>query len=116
MFGEILKKLRVTNDMTQSELGERIGVSKVSISKYENGNQFPDTDTLQKIADVFRVSTDYLLGRNQNEDISNKLQDLAFDNLDGLTEEDLKKVNDYVKLIKRHREEINKIEDNLKGE
>ncbi|EUJ59493.1 helix-turn-helix domain-containing protein [Listeria fleischmannii] len=67
MFGEILKRLRKEKHMTQSELGKAISVSKVSISKYENGAQFPDTDTLQKIADVFSVSTDYLLGRTDNK-------------------------------------------------
>ena len=49
--------------MTQEELGKKINVTKVSISGYENGNRTPDMETLQKIAEVFDVSIDYLLGR-----------------------------------------------------
>lgn len=114
MFGKILKSLRTRKGMTQSELGEKLNISKVSISKYENGNQFPDTDTLQKIADVFSVSTDYLLGRESEK--YNIPENLAFDNLAGLTEEDLNKVNDYIAIIKRHREEIDKIEKEFRGD
>lgn len=63
MNGERLKRLRIEKKLTQSELGNIINVTKVSISGYENGNRSPDTDTLQKLADYFGVSTDYLLGR-----------------------------------------------------
>ena len=66
MNGERLKQLRKNKKITQSELGEKINVTKVSISGYESGNRTPDTDTLQKIADFFEVSTDYLLGRTDS--------------------------------------------------
>jgi len=49
--------------MTQEQLGKKINVTKVSISGYENGTRSPDVETLQKIAEVFDVSIDYLLGR-----------------------------------------------------
>lgn len=52
--------------LTQEELGKKVNVTKVSISGYENGNRTPDTETLQKLADVFAVSTDYLLGRSDD--------------------------------------------------
>ncbi|WP_153732744.1 helix-turn-helix domain-containing protein [Sporosarcina obsidiansis] len=66
MLGERLKKLRTESKLTQDELGKKINVTKVSISGYENGNRSPDTETLQKIADTFNVTTDYLLGRSDN--------------------------------------------------
>lgn len=62
-FPSRLKQLRTQNKMTQEELGKKINVTKVSISGYENGNRSPDTDTLQRIAEVFNVSMDYLFGR-----------------------------------------------------
>lgn len=61
--GERLKQLRKEKNLTQTELGNKINVTKVSISGYESGNRSPDTDTLQRLADFFEVSTDYLLGR-----------------------------------------------------
>lgn len=66
MLGERLKKLRKEKKITQEELGNKINVTKVSISGYENGIRNPDTDTLQKIADFFGVTTDYLLGRTND--------------------------------------------------
>lgn len=61
-FGETLKKLRKQNNLTQNELGSKIGLSKAVISKYENGMGYPSYDVLIRIAQYFKVTTDYLLG------------------------------------------------------
>ncbi len=61
-FSEILKKLRKNNGLTQKELGERIGLSKAVVSKYENGMGYPTFDTLIRISKFFGVTTDYMLG------------------------------------------------------
>ncbi|AMQ19634.1 helix-turn-helix domain-containing protein [Geobacillus sp. JS12] len=66
MLGDRLRKLRQEKKLTQEELGKKINVTKVSISGYENGNRTPDTETLQKLADFFNVTTDYLLGRTDD--------------------------------------------------
>lgn len=66
MLGARLKALRKAKNLTQKELAEKINVTHVSISGYENGNRTPDTETLQALADFFNVSTDYLLGRDEN--------------------------------------------------
>ncbi len=62
-----LKHLRTEQKLTQEQLGRLINVTKVSISGYENGNRTPDTDTINRIADVFDVSTDYLFGRTDRK-------------------------------------------------
>lgn len=77
MNGERLKQLRKEKNLTQSELGQKINVTKVSISGYESGNRTPDTDTLQRIADFFEVSTDYLLGRTNTPALSKEEMDEA---------------------------------------
>lgn len=64
MLGTRLKDLRNQEKLTQKQLAEKINVTHVSISGYESGNRSPDTDTLQRLADFFGVSTDYLLGRS----------------------------------------------------
>ena len=46
------------------ELGQKLNLAESTISGYENGNRKPDYDTLNKFADFFDVSTDYLLGRD----------------------------------------------------
>lgn len=63
-FSEILRNLRKSSGLTQKELGERVGLSKAVVSKYENGMGYPTFDTLIRIARFFSVTTDYLLGVN----------------------------------------------------
>ena len=51
--------------MNQVELAKRIGVTKQCVSNWENDNVLPSVEMLVKIADVFNVSTDHLLGRER---------------------------------------------------
>lgn len=76
MLGERIRNLRKEWKLTQEELGKKINVTKVSISGYENGNRSPDTETLQKIADFFNVSTDYLLCRTDKRNQENDNDEL----------------------------------------
>lgn len=63
-FGEILKKLRIERDLNQVEFAKIFNVAKGTVSNWENNNRFPDKDMLNKIADYFDVSVDFLLGRD----------------------------------------------------
>lgn len=71
MDGKRLKELRLNKKLTQEEVGKFVNVTKVSISGYENNTRSPDTETLQKLADLFKVSTDYILGRTDKKTIDN---------------------------------------------
>ncbi|MBO5214849.1 MAG: helix-turn-helix transcriptional regulator [Clostridia bacterium] len=62
-FAEQLNALRTENDLSRSQLAERLNVSVRLISYWENGKRECDFDMLIKIADMFSVSVDYLLGR-----------------------------------------------------
>ena len=62
MFPERIRLLRKSQDLSQVELAGRLGVSKQSVSNWENGNILPSIDMLVKISTVFNVSTDYILG------------------------------------------------------
>lgn len=62
-FGEKLAELRQDHKMTQRALAQRLHVTSGTISNYENGNHLPDVDKLVDLADLFGVSTDYLLDR-----------------------------------------------------
>ena len=55
-IGNKIKELRTEQKMTQSDLAERLGVTKSSISSYENGSRLPSYDILLKIARIFKVS------------------------------------------------------------
>lgn len=66
-FGNRLKSLRKSKSLTQEELASIFYINKSSISRYENNSQIPEHKLLQKIADFFDVSLDYLLGRTDEE-------------------------------------------------
>ncbi len=55
--------LRKVNSYTQSEVAELLNVSRSTLSKYEKGLLMPNVDNLIKLADLYNVSCDYLLGR-----------------------------------------------------
>ena len=59
-------ELRKRNKLTQSELANKIGVTRSALSQYEIGTRNPDYEILQKMSIFFEVSTDYLLGNNDN--------------------------------------------------
>lgn len=61
-FGENLKKLRRSLDMTQDELAEALGLSIQAISRYETQSAYPDIEMLPVIAGYFGVTVDSLLG------------------------------------------------------
>lgn len=69
-FGENLKSLRKQRNLTQTELGSHIGLSKAVVSKYENGLGYPTYDILIRFANFFGVTTDYLLGVAQSKTIN----------------------------------------------
>lgn len=68
-FGIILKELRLQSGMTQKELADKIGVTKSVISYYELQERAPSPEILKKLANLFHVSTDYLLGIERGETV-----------------------------------------------
>ena len=62
MFGQKLKKLRESDNISQVKFAKEIGFSQASIAAWENGTREPGLETLLKIALYFNVSVDYLIG------------------------------------------------------
>lgn len=60
-FPEKLKALRLKNGLTQDELGEKLYLSRTSISYYEQGKVEPNIETIIAVADLFNITTDELL-------------------------------------------------------
>ena len=65
-FGNRLKALRLEKNMLQKELALYLRVSTGTVCNYENNVHFPGEDTLNRLADLFNVSLDYLLGRTNS--------------------------------------------------
>jgi len=74
-FAERLRELRRQKDLSQSDLGERVGVHFTHISRYERGLSRPSADTLKRLADALGVSGDYLLEGATDEAAKARFED-----------------------------------------
>lgn len=77
MIAERIKNLRMQCDMTQSDLARRLNITRSSVNAWEMGISIPSTQFVVELAQLFRVSSDYLLG----------LSDSAMINTTSLTKE-----------------------------
>ena len=91
-FGERLKSLRLAKNLKQSELGELLGLTKSVVSAYETGLRMPSYEVLIKMAHVFNVSTDYLLG------VDTKTSEL---DLSGLTQSEKDAITNLIAAMKK---------------
>ena len=99
--GERIKELRNARKMTKNEFAERINVTKSTVSAYENGARLPSYDVLIKIARLFKVSTDNLLGYSEKSVID----------VTGLTRKQINVIQDVVTTYKRHNQLYQKMMD-----
>ncbi len=63
MLNKRIRELRLAQGYSQVALAERLGVSKQAVSNWENDNIQPSIEMLLRLAELFCVTTDYLLGR-----------------------------------------------------
>lgn len=67
MFCNRLESLRKAYNLTQTQLAKKLGLTKQTVSNWENDNILPSIDTLIQVCDFFNVSTDYILGRDDKK-------------------------------------------------
>ncbi len=91
MAAERIKCLREQNTMTQAELAKRLCITRSSVNAWEMGISVPSTQSLVDLADIFKVSTDYLLGLDASTSV----------NVSGLTEEDIQMVHILIAHLRR---------------
>ena len=91
-FSNTLKPLRLKKNMTQAQLARQLGVTKSVISAYETGLRSPSYDVLVCIAKIFNVSTDYLLGVENKQEID----------VSGLSEEEVVALKNLIIAMKKN--------------
>lgn len=107
-IGNKIRELRTEQKMTQSNLAERLGVTKSSISSYENGSRLPSYDILLKIARIFKISTDILLGHGDKNEVNLNVSGLTNEQILFLKTliEDYRKINIVSSLLDDFPNEI----------
>lgn len=95
-FGRKLKELRLQAGLTQKQLATQIGTSKSIISFYELQERIPSPEVLIKLAAVFHVSTDFLLGIDHTERLD----------VSGLTKNDIQLVTLMIQTLREKNQKI----------
>lgn len=72
MIGETLKELREAKKLSRQEAAEKMGIQKRTLESYEYNKREPNIQMINKLADFYEVSTDYLLGRKTKEEKEEK--------------------------------------------
>jgi len=109
-FGERLKNLRLERRLTMQEVAIKIGLAKSSYAGYEGGQRNPPLDKLVTLAQLYHVSTDYLLGLTEISAPVNTLhkEHLQWDGI-RLNEKELEIVQQVVELMVDKTKETTKI-------
>ena len=103
MFIERLKKLRKKEKLTQKDIATFLNISQPAYQQFESGKKKMNLETMEKLADYFNVSTDYLLGKTDIPEPESDIDlDSAIDNsvaYDGkpITDNDREVIKDFLK-------------------
>ncbi len=85
VIGAFLKQLRKENNMTQEQLGERVGVTNKTVSRWETGNYLPPVECLVLLSDIYNISINEILAGERIE--SDKIKEVADANVANVLEE-----------------------------
>ena len=117
-IGERIKSLRREKCLTQSELAEQAGISRVALGNYERGDRQPTIEFAAQIADVLNISMDYLLGKTDDPTPLNQKSDWIpyektsksfYEGFDTLTNEEKKEIESYMNyIIQKKKNDENK--------
>lgn len=77
--GAFLKHLRKEKNMTQEQLGERIGVTNKTVSRWETGNYMPPVECLELLSDIYQISINEILAGERLAD--EKIKEIADENI-----------------------------------
>ena len=96
MTAERIQFLREENNLTQSDLARELGITRSSVNAWEQGISVPSTQYIKELAILFNVSTDYLLGLNEDPVIR----------IEGLADDDYKMLYRLANYFKKIRSSI----------
>lgn len=111
MIGDRLRDIRTLRHLTQQQVADKIGLSRPAYTAYEIGKNIPDGPMTAKLADVFDVTSDYILGRTDdssplkkgtNDDINLIALHLDKDYNDLSPDEQLQ-VDNFIKFMKSNK-------------
>lgn len=104
-LGNRLRSARERKKLKQTEVKEKTGIHNKTLSGYENGVSEPDAETMRILANLYEVSTDYLLGNDPTTKriISEEKMSEGMEIYNSLPDEEKKFVDDMIKKLYEKR-------------
>ena len=90
MVADRIKYLRESANCTQSELAKQLGITRSSVNAWEMGISVPSTQYIVELSNIFKVSTDYLLGVDKTNSV----------NVSGLSDKDIELINRIIQHLR----------------
>lgn len=102
LFGKRLRQIREEYNMTQDELGEKLGITRNAISSYENASREPDIKKLVTMSEIFECTLDYLTGKS---DVKKTKHFVGIDKkkLDEINPDDLDKIKELIRKLQEQK-------------
>lgn len=95
MIAEKIKILRKKYNLTQTDIAKKLGITRSSVNAWEMGISIPSTQYIVELAQLFNVSSDYLLGISKTSTIS----------VNGLSEEEIAAIHGVISCFKKIKSE-----------
>lgn len=115
LINKRIKEARIRKDLTLLEVANKLGVSEATVQRYESGDiKNIKHKTIQDLSNIFDVSPAYLMGWEDEEQISkeekeeNEIKTIAAHAVGDLSEESIKKIIEFAKFIKSQEKDENK--------
>lgn len=94
-IAEMIRKYRILNNLKQEELATMLGRSKSVISNWERGDNAPDTDMIEKLCEIFKITPNEIYGWEPNT--------IAAHSAHNLSKEEQEKVKEYIAFLESSR-------------
>ncbi|MBO7670608.1 MAG: helix-turn-helix transcriptional regulator [Oscillospiraceae bacterium] len=106
-IGERLYNIRMKKGETQEKVAESVGISYVSLSRYETGQRMPKMDILARLAAHYGVTVDEIISAEQKKDLTqaDEVRNAVLDIMSDLTPSEVQRVADYVAGMKAARKD-----------
>lgn len=112
-FADRIKQLRQEKDLTQAELSDILNIGRSALAMYELGKRVPKYKTIDRFADFFNVSTDYLRGKTASRHgtvLSPKQQEEIFSEIKAAAKKDGYPIPDFIHTLPEFSSFIEKLE------
>ncbi len=95
LLGKKIRQLRKSNNWTQEQLSEKLGINAKSILRIESGKTFPTVQNLEKLAEIFNIEVAELFVNHYLRDV-NSLKEYIYNSLENMSDREIRNVYNFI--------------------